>query len=176
MRELDKIQEAEHFYSQMVKEKENKDSFKFNLSAFLSSARSVLQYALKEVLTKDGGKEWYFFQIYKNKIVKYLGNKRNINIHKEPVSFRRGYVIHTSETIYIGDSVSMVVKDRDGNIKSESHTKLQPVKSAIDRGLIESKYSFDDWPGSEDIFLICQEYLKELREIIKDGRKRRFLT
>lgn len=55
MNEKDKLEEARWFYAEMVKRQENRKIFKYNLSAFLSSARSVMQYSLKEAKTKNGG-------------------------------------------------------------------------------------------------------------------------
>ena len=48
MNEYTKLKEAQYFNSEMVKKQLNRDSFNYNLSAFLSSARSILQYALEE--------------------------------------------------------------------------------------------------------------------------------
>lgn len=111
-----------------------------------------------------------------NKVVKFFAGKRDINIHTKPVSFKRDIMAHLSETIHFGDSVLMTIKDKDGNIKSQSHSYSQPVKSAIESGMVEIKYSFDDWSGDDDIFFICQEYLKELKLIVEDGRNKTFLT
>lgn len=176
MHELEKIEEAEYFYSQMVKEKENTDNFKHNLSAFLSATRSVLQYALKEAETKSGGQKWYDSQVANNKVVSFFKDKRDINIHLKPVLFRKDIAIKLSETIHIGESVSIVIRDKDGNIKGKSHSEFKPFQSAIDKGTIESKYTFDDWSGEEDIPFICQEYLKELKAIVEDGKNNLFLT
>ncbi len=176
MNEIDKLLEAKYFYSQMVKEKENREGFKFNLSAFLSSSRSVLQYALKEAESKDDGKRWYDNQVTNNKVVDFLKDKRDFNIHTEPLEFKRDISLMLSETIHISDSVSMVHKDKDGNIKGQSIGKFQPFQSAIDNGIISSKYTFSDWQGDEDIFSICEEYLKELDKIVDDGRNKGFLT
>jgi ABC-type transport system substrate-binding protein len=55
MNESQKIREAEYFLAQMDRERENAENFGHNLSAFLSSARSVLQYALEEAKPKPGG-------------------------------------------------------------------------------------------------------------------------
>ena len=55
MYEQEKLGEANYFYSRMLSEAVDRDAFIFNLSAFLSSARSVLQYAFKEAQTKSGG-------------------------------------------------------------------------------------------------------------------------
>ncbi len=56
MYEKDKIIEAEYFYSRMSQEQNDRDAFRHNLSAFLSAARSVLQYALKEAETNTNSK------------------------------------------------------------------------------------------------------------------------
>lgn len=42
MHEEEKFKEAEYFLTQMINEKGNTEAFKFNLSAFLTAARSVL--------------------------------------------------------------------------------------------------------------------------------------
>ena len=176
MNEIDKIREARYFYSQMVKEKEDRDGFKFNLSAFLSSSRSVLQYALKEAESKSGGQKWYENQATNNRVVKFLKDKRDINIHTEPLSVKRDISITLSETIHIGEFVSMVHKDKHGNIKGQLIAEFHPVQSAIDNGLISNKYYFNDWKGDEDVFFICDEYLKELEKIIENGKSKGFLS
>ncbi len=63
MYERDKIIEAEYFYTRMKQEQKDRDAFRYNLSAFLSAARSVLQYALKEAETRTGGQQWYDNQV-----------------------------------------------------------------------------------------------------------------
>jgi len=42
--------------------------------------------------------------------------------------------------------------------------------------MIETKYRFDDWIGDEDVFVLCQKYLKELDIIVADGKKKGFLS
>ena len=59
MHEQEKIKEAEYFFGRMAAEAEQRDNFKYELSAFLSAARSVLLYACKEAEVKPGGKKWY---------------------------------------------------------------------------------------------------------------------
>ncbi len=61
MHEEQKLKEAEYYYTRMVKEIDNGEHFLFELSAFLSAARSVMQYACKEIesSSKTGGKQWY---------------------------------------------------------------------------------------------------------------------
>jgi PEP-CTERM motif len=58
MNELEKIREAEYFLGRMTEKRENRDAFRFNLSAFLSASRSVLQYAVKSARQHPGGQAW----------------------------------------------------------------------------------------------------------------------
>ena len=46
MHEEDKIKVVKYFHSRMVGEEKDRNNFVYNLSAFLASARSVMQYAL----------------------------------------------------------------------------------------------------------------------------------
>jgi hypothetical protein len=177
MHELDKIEEAKFFYSQMIKEKENRDNLKYNLSAFLSSARSALQYALKEVETKNGGQIWYNTQIINSKVTKFFKDKRDINIHIEPVSIIKDINLKLSETMHISESVSIVIRDLDGNIKRQYSSSSEPPKIIYNElPIVEERYRFDDWTGDEDVFVLCQKYLDELNTIIMDGRSRGFLS
>jgi len=60
MHEQRKLAEATYFYGRMLDEQENRELFLFHLSAFLSAARSCLQYAREEVKVKGGAaKAWY---------------------------------------------------------------------------------------------------------------------
>ena len=62
MHERSKIEEARYFLRQLEatgRYAQGLRPFTFQLSAFLSAARSILQYALKEARTKRGGEDWY---------------------------------------------------------------------------------------------------------------------
>jgi hypothetical protein len=58
MNERYKIGEAKFFLSRMEESVEDRVEFRYYLSAFLSAARSVLQYA-KEESSKKGRQQWY---------------------------------------------------------------------------------------------------------------------
>lgn len=177
MHELEKIRESKYFYSQMLKEKGDSECFKHNLSAFLSSARSVLQYALKEAKNKSGGQAWYDMQVASTKVVRFFRDKRDFNIHTEPVAVHANISVQVSETLHISESLSVVLRDSQGNIKGEFHSEPDPPPLANnDPGGIDMKYLFTDWPGREDIFTLCDEYLKELDAIIADGKARGLLS
>lgn len=180
MRESEKIIEAQYFYSQMLKEACGRDSFSFNLSAFLSAGRSVLQYACKEARGKKNGQGWYDSQLNRNTVVKFFKDKRDINIHAEPVSVQANVSIGFSETLQFSASLSVVVRDSRGNIR-ENRSEPSPTPpasppAAAEPPIIKTRYVFDDWKGNEDIPSLCKRYLDELEIIVADGRANGFLT
>ena len=82
MYELKKLNEAKYFLKRMIEETNQIDHFIFNLSAFLSSSRSILQYALEELKTKQGGQKWYNQYMTNEAMFRFFKDKRDINIHK----------------------------------------------------------------------------------------------
>jgi len=184
MYELDKIKEAEYFYKQMLDTQEDSGAFKCNLSAFLSAARSVLQFACKEAITKPKGQYWYDTCVSKKLIISFFKDKRDINIHREPVKTRKDITLSLTEALHLSVSmgpIRMVQKDKYGNIISESisenQSELEPrkVKKQV-LPKVTYRYSFEDWVGSEDIPTLCQKYIDELKTITADGLKNGFLS
>ena len=94
MSKTSKIKEAEYFLARMEAEQENRERFEFNLSAFLSAARSVLQYAYEEVKKAGTGEmKWYENSVSGTPIIGFLKDKRDNNIHIEPVKPHANYLI-----------------------------------------------------------------------------------
>ena len=91
MNERHKLEEARYFLQRMRDEHETPRHFRFELSAFLGAARSVLQYALEEAKGKAGGKRWYDQMVAQEPILTYFKDKRDANIHSAPVSRCRGW-------------------------------------------------------------------------------------
>jgi hypothetical protein len=54
-----KIREAEYFLSTMKQAFEDDNAFPYNLSAFLSAARSITWHMQEQYKHRDGFKEWY---------------------------------------------------------------------------------------------------------------------
>lgn len=181
MYELEKIKEAEYFYHRMIKKaEEDSDAFKYNLSAFLAAARSVLQFALKEAKDKPGGQQWYDSLVADNRVVSFFKDKRDINIHEEPVKVRKDTRITpgTGSISISSSSPIVVIRDRHGNIISESKSEaeLPMIKKKEKPPEVTYRYKFDDWAGGEDVPTLCYRYLDELRTIVADGQKKGFLT
>lgn len=180
MYEQIKLNEARYFYSQMIAEYADRQKFTHNLSAFLSSARSVLQYGLEEAKTKPGGQHWYDKRVDGGSTLTFFKNKRDINIHEEPVKPVKHVSIKMKDTIHLSESVSIKRFDANGLEPLESSVETQEpreVKKTPDTPpVVTIKYKFQDWSGNEDIIELSQRYIDELQQFVKDGINSGFLT
>ena len=178
MNELTKITEAKYFYDRMLAEFDNREVFTFKLSAFLSAARSVLQYALEEAKTKPGGQQWYDRHIAQSSVLSFFKDKRDINIHIEPIKPVQHTKITAKATIYMSASVHIVHRDKNGNVLYESPpevTKPRPKKPEPPT-IVTTEYRFADWTGSEDLITLSKMYLDELQRVVEDGRNESTIT
>jgi hypothetical protein len=100
------IDEARYLLGKLSAVVNDSAKFKYNLSAFLSAARSPLQYACEEAKSKPGGKTWYDSQIAGNPVVKYFKDKRNVKIHEKPVSPNIQSNILIPENVSISESIA----------------------------------------------------------------------
>lgn len=169
MYESEKIDEATYFLSSMSKAKDLPDDFKYKLSAFLSAARSVLQYACKEV-EGTSYQSWYDSQVRSRPLIRFFKDKRDVNIHAEPINPTQNIGIALSDVIHISDSLSIIKMDRFGNIIQKHTTSPTPIpQSQPIPPVITYKYIFPDWEGPEDVITLCQNYLSDLNTIVEDG-------
>jgi hypothetical protein len=138
----------------------------------------VLQYALSEAEKSNDGKKWYESHTSANPILKFFKDKRDINIHATPVSPIANYDVTLKANIGISDSISVIVRDKNGNIKSQHSSEPQPKPKDTkdDQPTIRVTYRFDDWSGNEDVLTLCQKYLQELERLIDDGVNKGFIT
>ncbi len=180
MHEQTKLAEARYFYAQMLVEYDDRQKFTHNLSAFLSASRSILQYGVEEAKTKPGGQHWYDNYIAASNVLPFFKDKRDINIHMEPIRPVRHTNIEMKATIHLSESISVKRFDADGNELPISPVKMQEPKESAKTPdtppVVTIKYRFKDWPGDEDIIELSQMYIDELQQFIKDGVDAGFLT
>jgi len=177
MNEKTKLEEAKYFYSKMLNEQGNRNAFIYNLSAFLSAARSVLQYALEEARVKKGGQKWYENLMAASQLLKFFKDERDVNIHTEPVLPKAHYTLYAEAGNYIlmSGSVSMIVRDKEGNIKQQTKVSAnssveqeKPVQKPTSKPN-EVGYFFDNWMGNEDVLTLSKKCLEEIERAINDG-------
>jgi hypothetical protein len=163
MLEDKKIREAHFFYALALNEErkvnDDRDTFEHFLSAFLSASRSVLQYAHNEAVLggRPGGPIWYETTMSGSSVLQYFKEKRDANIHAQPVSAIREFDLPIEDSIWMGAAPPI-----PGHVG-------WPAK-------VPDKYKFADWPGSEGILTLCMACLRELRGFVQDGQNRGFLT
>ena len=175
MHEQEKIGEAEFFYHQMSAEITARKPFKYNLSAFLSAARSVLQYARKEASSKQGGHRWYDTHISSSSILNFFKSKRDVNIHRRPIDPSMAVDIAIEDAVGLSDSIDVFLQKENGDIlEQESSQPSMPDKSPSVS--VSYQYFFSDWVGPEDVLTLSKMYLSELRSLINDGNTKGFLT
>lgn len=183
MFETDKIRKAEFFYGWLLKtektQPDNPDHFKWFLSAFLSAARSVLQFAYREAVGdshsasgstagKPGGQKWYESAMSSSQVLKFFKEKRDDNIHIKPVAAVKQIAIH------IGESMLAWINTLDAS--ATAAPLLAPPSSPYTTITTIEKYKFADWLGSEGVLQLCGDYLTRLRNLVGDGQQRGFLT
>lgn len=184
MNEREKVEEAKYFYSRMIEEYENREHFRYNLSAFLSAARSVLQYAEKEAdpgknpKAKPGAKAWYDNCMENRPVLQFFRDKRDFNIHISPIEPRADIDIVITEAVSVSESIVVVLRDKDGKIKSQFSSEEPKPKPKRPKSSVESKttFRFDDWTGDEDVLTLCERYIKELEKVVNEGVSKEFIT
>lgn len=176
MHETEKLNEGKYFFDKMCDVTDDPSSFHYELSAFLSSARSILQYGNEEAKTRSDGQTWYDKRVSGNSILKFFKNKRDINIHIEPVKTIRNILVSITEHVHISDSINIEVQRKDGleKIDLKGPTPQPVVKH--DDSTVSFKYIFSDWGGVEDVIELCGKYIKELEKFIKNGQSKGFIT
>lgn len=174
MNENKKFNEAKHFFEQMIGNKMNRDIFEHNLSAFLTSSRTVFQYALKEAESKNGGKSWYDTQVSSSSTIKFLKDKRDLNIHSEPVTTQAHHSV--SSVVYLHTYGTATVTDKDGKVVSQTNFGVHPEKAPKNKTTVDVIYKFKEWSGREDVISLCEQYLKEIEVFIHDGITNSFIT
>ncbi len=178
MHEQAKLDEAKHFYDQMLKSLQSRRLFRINLSAFLSASRSVLQYAEKEAKTKQGGKTWYDDRISASSILRFFREKRNIEVHQEPTIPKLLWMLGLGGTIRPSGALSIIKKDAQGNILQtySSQENQSSIYGPNGKTTVTRRYSFKDWSGNEDIPTLALMYLQELENFVKEGIQKGYLT
>jgi hypothetical protein len=175
-----KIAEAQHFLQELIRSAPRDPAVtRYSVSAFLSAARSALQYALEETKCKPGGQSWYDSSVNGDPVVKFLKDSRDINIHERPVPMRTHTTIGIGQGALTLSSTSPTVLISRGDQVIEwaaPPPQIPPLPSMMEPPPTSHTYEFKDWAGPEDVVALCTRYLAEIRRIVDDGRVRGFLS
>lgn len=175
--EQEKLKEARYFFRRMEASIDDPGSFQYELSAFLSAARSVLQYALEEAKKKPNGQRWYDAQVSGNAVLRFFKDKRDLNIHAEPVRPSRHIAVAITEHINISESIRIEIHREDGTTEIREHKEEPPVSTPQESSAeVKIRYLFVDWSGPEDAIDLSRQYLAALENSVKAGLSSRIIS
>jgi len=186
-----KLAEAQYFLSRLKGLKDNPDEFMYNLSAFLSAWRSVLDvllydYAEKyfgwgrdekfdvrdfEVAAKTSGKKdaQDFIQWYKKQIKLLSQNplwkKRVVIVHRGRPKVARTYFLYFSETIAVHESVTIEV------LEHGSPSAIPPEKASFQSTADQDRpveVYFEDCKD-EEVEKICTQAYEQMKKIVEEA-------
>lgn len=114
-------------------------------------------------------------------VAKFFKDKRDLSIHVEPVVPNRAISVCITESIRVSASLtSITIRNADGTVeKSEAVESTQPSQqppAPPSSSSVSIRFHFRDWPGQEDVNVLCHEYLQQVQAIVADGRQRGFIT
>jgi hypothetical protein len=176
-RKYRKLTEAQYFLGQMVASEARREEFMYNLSAFASAARSVMQYAHRDTQADAAAKRWYDTQCQSFPSLKFFKDKRDLNVHTEPLTASLAVTQHFADTVHVSDSLSWTLKDQAGHVIRAGQAPPAPKPAPpTDPPLPpEFRYYFADWPLKEDVVSLCTKYLDDIVAMIEDGEQKGLL-
>lgn len=192
MDERKKLDEAKYFYKHMNNVIGKSLEFAYNLDAFLTAARSVMQFLYDEVKTKSSQKEWYENLYSEKKILGYFRDKRNYTVHERQLVPNQKIKVSITEFITVVPEIKIDFYrvDSEGNRIEENlnrgedqnnkqidkqenvqKSKLVNIDEQIAQmpkpsSSVTYEYRFDDWPGTEDIIELSKLYIDDLENIL----------
>ena len=172
----DKLGQAYYALQRMGDTENAKDKFRYNLSDFLTAARSVLDFMSKECKSNMRGKhrsvagfdQWRGVKVEKlksSRAGKILFEQRDITVHQRTVPLAVNVKLGITLTLP-NPVVSVVVHDKEGREISRSGTGSL-IRQQDPPPILEYKYYFE---GVEnlDVLTICRDYIQELKRLISE--------
>jgi len=172
-----KLREAAHFLERMKATLENPELFQYNLSAFLSAARSVSQYARKEASSMPSGQAWYDKIVTDHPLIGFFTSERNANVHDRPIQLEGHVDVYVSDLATLTESATVEKFDREGNlIEVVRGFAAKPPAATEPAFRLVAHYQFAEWNGPEEVVDLSEQYLCALRALVEDGKSHQFLT
>jgi len=176
-----KYDEVEYFLETMKENIEDRQKFRYNLSAFVSAARSVTFVLQNELEFSKNPKfdKWYCekqTQMKRDKLFKFFKGKRDYAIHQKGTIDTRAE-ISTTINLPMAASVGFeaIVIKADGTIENEKHSEppTKPKLTPKPNDTEETKWFFKDWSEpDEDVIALCARYTKELKIIVEEAESK----
>lgn len=170
----EKLEEAKYFLDKLVGSTENERHVKFNVSAFLSAARSVTLYLQKEFHDNPNFQSWYISkqkEMKRDSLLEFFKEKRNFVLKEEYGKFRQHLGATIPENIHVAESVLVKLVRANGTteeIKAEPQPPPQEQKDK-DEATLSHKWFLEDYPDV-DVITLCQEYIDKLSSLIEEAK------
>lgn len=191
MNEKIKLKEARYFLNRMKLVETIYEEFTFNLSAFLTSARTVMQYMHDEAKTK-GKRKWYDAKANSLDVLKFFQITRNLVIHVVPCVLQKDVIVKTS-SLEITLSLRPVAVSSEGSIvygpevvpSNETQTiSVHTYKFDMNwyNQSITKSYTADDKHLCQsicqkyDVLTFCEAYINELDAMMSEGIVKGIIT
>ena len=155
-----KNQEALYFLSKMNEFFKDDEIFAYNLSAFLSAARSITLYMQKQYKHQEGFDKWYCqkrINMSADPELQYCRHARNEDLKKESVPT----VATRIKTSTIGVTI---VEKGTPETEQVKEAKLRPPTKSNPETVRRFFQKFPD----EDVREFCEEQLIKLTRIVKE--------
>jgi len=192
MNEKIKIKEAKYFLLRMKAVESNYEEFTYNLSAFLTSTRTVMQYCCEEA-TNNGQRPWYDSAMDSSDVLKFFKMTRDLVIHVVPCKLQKNVEVQVP-TLTTQASLQPVAISSSGNLVIGTPIQVPATQSA--QAITIHTYKFDtDWYDvitaqynandkafcqglcqSYDVMTFCQKYVDELDRVVTDGINKGYIT
>jgi len=163
-----KLREAEYFLHKMKKSFKDDDKFYWNLSAFLSAARSITEYIEKQYAHYNGFPEWYCqkkIRMFTDPELKYLKKARDTDVHTDT----HGKPLETGATRKIQGSMDAILVE-EGTPMAEQVKEAEPKPPT--QSSPKTVRRFFSKFGGVDVVPFCESQLGKLTKLVEECEKR----
>ena len=166
-----KLEEAKYFLKQMQKNKNQYHPFIYNLSAFLSAARSITFFMQKLYKKAPNFNKWYNLkqnEMKKDKDFDFFNDMRLATVHTTSVIPNQTLTHNKPEKISIADSILIQQVDKNGKIIVQRNINSKNAKASK---ISENQSSFElIWMFKErsdrTVLQLCEAHIKKLEKLV----------
>jgi hypothetical protein len=172
-----KLQEARYFLRRMDEEIADPEIFRYHVSAFLSAARSVCQYACKEASASGSGAKWYQAYVTGNHLLSFFKTERDLNIHTRPVALGGNVDVYAADSARLSDQATATTFDAQGELTQTASSLPEDPDPVGEPPLhLVFRYEFADCHDPDEVPLLCRRYLATVEALVVEGRRLHFVS
>ena len=190
----EKLLETRYFLQRMLENSSDRDAFKYNLSAFLSAARSVRWVLHREHNNKPNFRQWWdskgeWVGLKEGESLSgitdpvraanvFFDKTRNITIHEGSVQPRAHITVEVADQMSATDSIEAVIIHADGTnrrIEAEESGAAPAPEPPGPEARVEWRWYFEDLPpvvDSRDVITLSEEHVGRLAAFVSECERR----